>query len=190
MAEADSTAPVASGTDDRADWISGQRRLVQVGAVAATLGVVAAFAAFAMMPVLLGPRAKAWAVVTLVAAALMLGVCVLQVVVWRSDRAPTGGRLRLSWAVHLVSYAVTLLALVAGLSASAATGLGSVSTGLWAFTLLLVLVAQVTAGVQYRRAVGEPPGTVPAHVRRLRAWIKRSQEREDQELENPQGERG
>lgn len=164
---------------DAASWLVAQRRLVQVGTFAATLGIIAAFAALAVLPSLLGPRAQGWAIVTLVAAVAMLVVCAVQALAWRPDAEPSGRRVRVSWVSHLVSYAVTLLALIAGLSAASATGVGSVSTGLWAFTLLLVLVAQVTAGVQYLRPSGEAPGTLPAHLRRLRAWIKRSQERED-----------
>jgi len=36
-----------------------------------------------------------------------------------------------------------------------------------AVTLIFVLAAQVLAGVQFLRASG-PPGTIPAHIRRLK----------------------
>jgi O-antigen/teichoic acid export membrane protein len=169
----DHDAPV----EDRAAWRLVQRRLVLAGTVAAALAVLASGGAYALLPVLLGERTRLWAVVAIAAAAAMLAVCVLQQSAWRRGDVSTD-RTRLSWAVHVISYAVTLLTLVACLSAASAAGLGSVATGLWAFELLLVLVAQVTAGVQYLREDG-PPGTVPAHIRELRAWIKRSQERED-----------
>ena len=48
---------------------------------------------------------------------------------------------------------------------------------LLALALLFVLAAQVLAGVQYLRASG-PPGTLPAHMRRL---IERSRAREDED---------
>jgi len=182
MPDDDLTSPVVSDTGDAGEssaWVRTQRRLVQSGLFAATLGVVFAFGALAVLPSLLGSRAQSWAVVTLVAAGLMLVLCGIQVVAWRADGPVTGGRKRMSWTAHVLSYAVTLLALIAGLSASSAAGLGSISAGLWAFTLLLVLVAQVTAGVQYLRPIGQAPGTVPAHLRRLRAWIRASQTRED-----------
>ena len=174
----DPSSPAVSDAGEAAAWVRTQRRLVQSGLFAATLAVVVAIGALAMLPSLLGPGAQGWAVVTLVAAGLMLVLCGIQVVAWRSDGELTGRR-RVSWTAHVLSYAVTLLALIAGLSASSAAGLGSISAGLWAFTLLLVLVAQVTAGVQYLRPIGQAPGTVPAHLRRLRAWIRASQTRED-----------
>ena len=179
MPDDDASSPVGSDAAATATWVRTQRRLVQGGTFAATLAVVVAFGALAMLPSLLGPRAQGWAVTTLVAAGLLLVLCGVQVAAWRPDGEAAGGRKRLSWTAHLLSYAVTLLALIAGLSASSATGVGSISAGLWAFTLLLVLVAQVTAGVQYLRPVGEAPGTLPAHLRRLRAWIRDSQQRED-----------
>jgi O-antigen/teichoic acid export membrane protein len=166
-----------ASVDDRAAWRLAQRRLVLAGTVAAVLAVLASGAAYALLPILLGERTQLWAVVAIAAAAAMLAVCVMQHSAWRRGDL-SADRRRLSWAIHVISYVVTLLTLVACLSAAAAAGLGSVAAGLWAFELILVLVAQVTAGVQYLREDG-PPGTVPAHVRELRAWIKRSQERED-----------
>jgi O-antigen/teichoic acid export membrane protein len=164
--------------EDRAAWRVAQRRLILAGVVAAALAVLASAAAYAFLPMLLGERAQLWAVVSIAAGAAMLAVCVMQQAAWRrGDLSPD--RTRLSWVIHVISYVVTLLTLMACLSAAAAAGLGSIATGLWAFELLLVLVAQVTAGVQYLREDG-PPGTVPAHVRALRDWIKRSQEREDE----------
>jgi hypothetical protein len=49
---------------------------------------------------------------------------------------------------------------------SAAAGWSSASAVLLAVTLLFVLAAQVLTGVQFLRPSG-PPGTLPAHIRRL-----------------------
>jgi hypothetical protein len=73
---------------------------------------------------------------------------------------------QLSWIAHLASYAVALAALLSCMAGSAAAGWSSGSAVLLAGTLLFVLAAQVLAGVQFLRPSG-PPGTLPAHIRRL-----------------------
>jgi hypothetical protein len=50
---------------------------------------------------------------------------------------------------------------------SDAAGWVTASAGLLAITLLFVIAAQVLAGVQFLRPSG-PPGTLPAHIRRLK----------------------
>jgi hypothetical protein len=151
-------------------------RLTQIGAVCALLSVIAAAAAVIMFPSFAGAGpGLAWAVGALVSAGLMLIICVIQVVVWR--RAMTswlGKRVRdlrvetqLSWIAHLMSYAVALAALFTTMAGSAAAGWSSASAVLLGVTLLFVLAAQVLAGVQFLRPSG-PPGTLPAHIRRLK----------------------
>jgi hypothetical protein len=54
-------------------------------------------------------------------------------------------------------------------------GLTATAAALLAITLLLIILGQVFAGVQYLRSSG-PPGTLPAHMRRL---IQRSHRRND-----------
>jgi hypothetical protein len=153
-------------------------RLTQIGAACAVLGVLAAAGAVMLFPPFAGGGAGAgrgWAVGALVSAVLMLAICLIQVIVWRRAMASWLGRrpqdlhgeAQLSWIVHLLSYAVALAALFACMVGSDAAGWLSASSGLLAVTLLFVLAAQVLAGVQFLRPSG-PPGTLPAHMRRLK----------------------
>ena len=155
-------------------------RLTEIGAVCAVVAVVAAAAAVAVFPSFAGAGPGfVWAVGALVSATLMLAICVIQVVVWRRAMASwLGKRLQdlriekqLSWIVHLASYAVTLAALFTTMAGSAAAGWTSPSSILLAVTLFFVLAAQVLAGVQFLRTSG-PPGTLPAHIRRINRWSR------------------
>ena len=151
-------------------------RLTQIGAVCAVLGVIAAAAAVIMFPSFAGAGpGLAWAVGALASAALMLTICVIQVVVWRRAMASWLGKRaqdlrvekQLSWIAHLASYAVALAALFTTMMGSAAAGWSSGSAVLLGVTVLFVIAAQVLAGVQFLRPSG-PPGTLPAHIRRLK----------------------
>ena len=151
-------------------------RLTQIGAVCAGLAVIASAVAVALFPSFAGTGPeRGWAIGALVSAALMLIICAIQVIVWRRAMASWSGRrlhdlhgeARLSWIVHLVSYAVALAALFTCMQGSDAAGWVTASAGLLAMTLFLVLAAQVLAGVQFLRPSG-PPGTLPAHIRRLK----------------------
>jgi hypothetical protein len=151
-------------------------RLTQIGAICAAIAVLAAAVAVILFPSFAGAEAgRGWAIGALVSAGLMLVVCVIQVAVWRRAMASWSGRrihdlhaeARLSWIVHLVSYAVALAALFTCIEGSAGAGWVTASALLLTLTLLLVLAAQVLAGVQFLRPSG-PPGTLPAHIRRLR----------------------
>ncbi|HKN45012.1 MAG TPA: hypothetical protein VJW23_13915 [Propionibacteriaceae bacterium] len=152
-----------------------QLRLTVIGAVCAALAVIAAVAAVIMFPSFAGAGpGLSWAVGALVSATLMLAICVIQVLVWRRAMASWSGRrvqdLRteksLSWIVHLVSYAVALAALFTCMAGSAAAAWSSASAVLLAVVLLLVFAAQLFGGVQFLRTSG-PPGTLPAHIRRM-----------------------
>jgi hypothetical protein len=155
-------------------------RLTEIGAVCAVIAVIAAVAAVAVFPSFAGAGpGLVWAAGALASAALMLAICVIQVVVWRRAMASwLGKRLqdlraekRLSWIAHLASYAVTLVALFTTMAGSAAAGWTSASAVLLAVTLFFVLAAQVLAGVQFLRTSG-PPGTLPAHIRRINRWSR------------------
>jgi hypothetical protein len=150
-------------------------RLTQIGAACAAVAVIAATAAVVVFPSFAGAGpGLAWAVGALVSAALMLAICVIQVAVWRRAMASwlgkriqdLKGEKQLSWIAHVASYAVALAALLTCMAGSAAAGWSSASAVLLAVTLLFVLAAQVLAGVQFLRPSG-PPGTLPAHIRRL-----------------------
>src|SRR5215203_1042731 len=150
-------------------------RLTQIGAVCGLVSVIAATAAVVIFPSFDGGTGFAWAVGALVSAGLMLIICVIQVVVWRRAMASWLGKrvpnlrieTQLSWIAHLTSYAVALAALFTTMAGSAAAGWSSASAVLLGVTLLFVLAAQVLAGVQFLRPSG-PPGTLPAHIRRLK----------------------
>jgi hypothetical protein len=150
-------------------------RLTQIGAACGATAVIAATAAVVVFPRFAGAGpGLGWAVGALVSSALMLVICVIQVVVWRRAMASwlgkrvqdLQGEKQLSWIAHLASYAVALAALFTCMGGSAAAGWSSASAVLLGVTLLGVLAAQVLAGVQFLRPSG-PPGTLPAHVRRL-----------------------
>jgi hypothetical protein len=150
-------------------------RLVTAGLACAAAAVVLAVAALATFPSFTGqPEGRGWAVTALLSAVAMLAACVIQFVVWRRAMASWRGirpedlhaEARLSWITHLASYAIALVALIACMAGSAEAGWTATAAVLLAFTLLMILAAQVLGGVQFLRASG-PPGTLPAHMRRL-----------------------
>ena len=157
-------------------------RLVQVGLACAVVAVGLAVAALASFPSFTGaPEGRGWAVTALLAAVAMLAACVIQFVVWRRAMASWRGvrpedlhaEARLSWITHLASYGVALVALIACMAGSSEAGWTAAAATLLALTLLMILAAQVLGGVQFLRPSG-PPGTLPAHMRRL---IQRAQPR-------------
>jgi hypothetical protein len=159
-----------------------QLRLTQAGLACAVVAVLLAVVALATFPSFTGrPEGRGWAVTAVLAAVAMLAACVIQVVVWRRAMASWRGvrpedlhaEARLSWITHLASYAVALVGLIACMAGSAEAGWTATAAVLLAFTLLMILAAQVLGGVQFLRPSG-PPGTVPAHMRRL---IQRAQPR-------------
>jgi hypothetical protein len=157
-------------------------RLVTAGLACAVVAVGLAAAGLATFPSFTGaPEGRGWAVTALVAAIGMLAACVIQFAVWRRAMASWRGvrpedlhaEARLSWITHLASYAIALLGLIACMTGSAEAGWTATAAALLAFTLLMILAAQVLAAVQFLRPSG-PPGTLPAHMRRL---IERAQPR-------------
>jgi hypothetical protein len=160
-------------------------RMTLAGAACAVVGALTAVVAVVTFPDFSGPTLGAtWAVVALVCAVLMLAICVIQLLVWRRAMASWRGirmqdlraEARLSWIVHLISYAVVLVALWACIAGSADAGWTTTAAALLAFTMLFVVAGQVLAGVQYLRPSG-PPGTLPAHMRRLVERVHREQGR-------------
>lgn len=159
-------------------------RMTEIGSGAAALAVVAAAVAVVRFPSFDATGTGiGWAVTALVGAVVMLAVCVVQVAVWlramaswRGQRVQDlHGEARLSWIAHLVSYPAVVAALLGSIAGSTYATFAATSAVLLGLALLFVLVAQVLAGVQYLRPSG-PPGTLPAHMRRL---IERSRQRED-----------
>ena len=163
-----------------AERMAPELRLTLAGTGCAVLAVVIGVAAWAVFPnfsgVGLGPG---WALVAVVVSLAMLAVTVVQLsawrramAVWRGQRSDDlAGVTRLSFVVHLVSYAAVLLGLWACIAGSIAAGTDTAAAALLAFALLFLLLAQILAGVQYLRTVG-PSGTIPGHLRRLSAAIR------------------
>lgn len=161
-------------------------RMTEIGAVSALVAVVCAIVAIVRFPAFsdISPTGVGWAVTALVGAVLILAVCVIQVAVWLRAMASWRGQriqdlhgeARLSWIAHLVSYPAVLVALLGSIAGSAYATWSATAAALLGLSLLFVLAAQVLSGVQYLRPSG-PPGTLPAHMRRL---IERSKQREDE----------
>lgn len=165
-----------------------QLRMVQIGGVAAVAGVGCAVGAVARFPAFeVGDGGGAWAVVALVGAVAMLAIAAIQLLTWQRALASwrgqrpqdLNGERRLSWIAHLVSYLVVLVVLLATMGGSAYATWQATAATFLALTLLFVVTAQVLAGVQFLRPSG-PPGTLPAHMRRLMA---RAQANEDRRAE-------
>lgn len=162
-------------------------RLTRVGTGAALLGLVGAVVGlFQGRAFSASATGQEWAVTLVVAAALMLAVCVAQLVLWHRGFAVWRGRRpgdlrtesRVSWLLHLFSYPVALAALLAGLGASADAAWTTAAAGWLTVAMVLVVLAQVMAAVQYLRPEG-PPGTIPAHLRRFSAWTTEQRRRAD-----------
>jgi len=151
-------------------------RMTQVGAGAAGASVAVSVAALATFPrfTTAGTSGIGWAVLMLVCCVLMTAICAFQLLAWRQMMAWWRGRRKaapakltpVSWWLHVGSYLVAVTALWAAMAGSAAAGWSATAAVLLAVALLLVLAAQILGGVQYVRASG-PPGTVPAHMRKL-----------------------
>jgi hypothetical protein len=157
-------------------------RLVGAGLGCAIVAVGLAVVALVIFPSFSGEsEGRGWAVTAVAAAVAMLAACVIQFAVWRRAMASWRGvrpedlhaEARLSWITHLASYAVALVGLIACMTASVQAGWTATAAVLLALTLLMILAAQVLAGVQFLRPSG-PPGTLPAHMRRL---VERAQPR-------------
>jgi len=148
--------------------------MTYIGTGCALASVGFAAVALANYPSFSDRSGDGWAITALIAAVAMLAVCVIQVAVWRRAMASWRGirpedlhaEARLSWGAHIGSYAVAVVGLLACMAGSADAGWTATSAVLLALTLVLLLTAQVLAGVQYLRPSG-PPGTVPAHMRRI-----------------------
>ncbi|WP_375425882.1 hypothetical protein [uncultured Friedmanniella sp.] len=152
-------------------------RLTVAGIVVGALAVVAAAAGVATFPrFTTAATGVVWTALALVCAFVMTGICVVQLLAWRQAMAwwrgqhgvPSATLGRLSWWLHVGSYAVAVVALYAGISGSASAGWSAIAASALTVSLLLVLLAQVLGAVQYVRPDG-PPGTVPTHVRRMLA---------------------
>jgi hypothetical protein len=175
----------ASGQPAVAARMTPHLRITQVGTGAAAASVLAATVALFTFPRFTTAAASGvgWGVFLLVCAVVMLGICVLQLLAWRQAMAwwrgerPTGPRTLapFSWWAHVASYLVALGGLFAAMGGSAVTGWSASSAAWMTLSLVLLLGGQILGAVQYVRPEG-PPGTVPAHMRRLLARERARQE--------------
>ncbi|GAA1426736.1 hypothetical protein GCM10009616_02060 [Microlunatus lacustris] len=175
----------ASGQPAVAARMAPHLRITQIGTAVAAASVLAAVGALVTFPRFTTATASGigWAAFLLVCTVLMLGICVLQLQAWRQAMAwwrgerPTGPRTLapFSWWAHVVSYVVAVGALFAAMAGSALAGWSATAAALTALSLVLLLGGQILGAVQYVRPEG-PPGTVPAHMRRLLARERARQE--------------
>lgn len=148
-------------------------RTTRLGIAVAALGLVCAVAGLLTYPDLDGVFAgRGWVVAVVWSSVAMLVLCVWQHLSWRRASAvwhglrsnDLGAVVAASWIVHLVSYAVALIALVVSVIALFEVGWFATTAVFVLLALVAILGGQVLAGVQYVRAEG-PPGTVPARLR-------------------------
>ena len=150
----------------------GQLRKTLLGTVVAALAVGSAVAGLVGYPDIDGVfQGRGWAQAMVAAAVAMLGLCLWQHLSWQRASAVWHGRrdsdlaavVAVSWILQLVSYAVAVLALVICIITLVEVGRFATTAVFVVASLVLVLAAQVLAGVQYVRAEG-PPGATPAHL--------------------------
>lgn len=160
-------------------------RMTQLGNGVAVVALGAAVLGVLGYPDFTGSAAAALgegsAVTTLACAAIMLATCSFQHFCWlRAGKQWSGSGStsleplkRASWIVHVVSYLVVLVALWSTATAVVQAGWAATASIWLTLSLVMLMTAQVTAGVQYLRESG-PPGTLPAHIRRLRDRERRA----------------
>jgi len=167
-----------------------QLRMTQAGLGVAILAVASCVGAIYTFPSFGGGAdgsgfagstdGSTWAVGALIASVVLLAICSFQHVAWQRAMAEWKGERdsnldpwrKASWVAHVLSYVVVLFALWTCIAGSLAAGTNATAAAMLAFALLFMVVAQVLAGVQYLRICG-PPGTIPAHLRRLNVEIQR-----------------
>ena len=150
-----------------------QLRKTRLGAVVAAAGLLSALAGLLSYPDLDGVFAgRGWVVALTWCSGAMLVLCGWQHLSWvRATRVWHGRRdndlaavVAVSWILHLISYAVALIALVVSVVGLIEVGWYATTAIFVVVSLLALLAGQVLAGVQHVRAEG-PPGAVPAHMR-------------------------
>lgn len=147
-------------------------RRSQIGNGLAAVAVLTALAAVLTYGDFYGAFAgRAWTIAVLVCSVLLLGICTFQHVSWQRAIATWRGRsaadlhslARRSFAAQLASYVVVAVALVTSIVSIVIASWAATSSILLMITMLLMVAAQILAGVQYVRETG-PPGALPAHM--------------------------
>lgn len=148
-------------------------RTTLLGVVVAGLGFACALVGLLLYPDIDGVHeGRGWVVALTWSSGAMLVVGLWQHLSWRRASQVWHGErsndlaavVAVSWILHLVSYAIALIALVVSV-------LGLIEVGRYATTAVFVVLAlvgllagQVLAGAQYVRAEG-PPGAMPTRMR-------------------------
>jgi hypothetical protein len=148
-------------------------RTTRLGVVVAAVGLGCAVVALLTYPDIDGVyEGRSWVVTLVGCNVAMLVLCLWQHLSWRRASQVWHGQrdndlaavVAVSWILHLVSYAVALIALVVSVVGLFEVGRYATTAIFVVLAVLALLAGQVMAGVQYVRAEG-PPGTVPAHLR-------------------------
>ena len=148
-------------------------RKTRLGVAVAAVGLACALAGLVTYPDIDGVfSGRGWVVAAVWCSVAMLVLCIWQHLSWRRASAvwhgvrdsDLGAVVAVSWILHLVSYAVALIALVVSVIALFEVGRFATTAIFVVLALLATFGGQVLAGAQYVRAEG-PPGTVPAHLR-------------------------
>lgn len=155
-------------------------KLTQLGNGFAWLAVFGTLAGVLTYPVFTD-RGLGYPIAALVCSAVLLLICTFQLVAWRMAMAEWRAEhdfdlafwARISWVAHLFSYVVVIAAMWVSITAVLHAGSDAAATTFLMVSLILMVAAQISAGVQYLRA-GGPPGTLPAHMRNLVARAERS----------------
>lgn len=147
-------------------------RTTALGIGVAALGLVAGLAGLLTYPDIDGVYAgRGWVIALVWCAAAMLILCVWQHLSWRRASQVWHGRrdndlaavVAVSWILHLIAYAVSLVALVVSVISLFEVGWFATTAIFVVVSLIALLAGQVLAGVQYVRAEG-PPGVVPERM--------------------------
>jgi hypothetical protein len=146
-------------------------RMSQVGNAAAVLAVLLALVALLVYSDFYGDVGRGWTVASFVCSVLLLGVCTFQHVswqramaVWRGQRPDDLERIaRASFLAQFASYALIAIALVTTIVSVLTASWAATSSVLLIISLVIMIGAQVLAGVQYVRVSG-PPGALPSHM--------------------------
>ena len=142
------------------------RRATLIGLVLAVGSVIAALVAPLFSA---AGYSFSWPWLAIAATVAMTAIVGLQFRLWGRVRRGGDGVWSwrtASWAAHLLSYLVALLGLFALLVSMNTDGPVWFGFWLWLLAALGLLAAQASGAVQYLREAG-PPGTLPAHLRRL-----------------------
>ncbi len=147
---------------------------VLLGAGLAVLSTAASVIGRSTYPQLVGGVGRGEAQVAVIVAIVLLVIIIVQAVGWAVAGRVWSGRSRLnlqplgavSYVAHLLSYPAVLVGMWEMLSAMVIAHVQTMSFWMFAVGLVALVAAQIIGATEYLRRSG-PPGTLPAHLRRL-----------------------